>query len=294
MDAAPLLAWYRRRRTWYPWRQARPDPYLVLVSEFMLQQTQAARVVPAFRSFVARFPTVKALARASRRDVLQAWSGLGYNRRAVRLREAALKIVAEHRGVVPSDPASLAALPGIGPYTAAAIASIAFGMPAPAVDTNVRRVVARAVLGIEGKDAPLREVTSVATAWMDGTEPGAWNQAVMDLGREVCRALPRCSSCPLQSECAFRRRDRADGKPARKTNRSIAAPFEGSPRQLRGAIIRILIGHPVVTIGSISRATGRPASLVAEIVGALSDDELVMAGPAALAGNGRGRVRLAP
>ena len=129
MDPAPLLAWYRRRRRSYPWRQARPDPYLVLVSEFMLQQTQAARVVPAFGSFVASFPTVKALARASRRDVLQAWSGLGYNRRAVRLRETAVKIVGEHRGGVPSDPAILAALPGIGPYTAAAVASIAFGSP---------------------------------------------------------------------------------------------------------------------------------------------------------------------
>ena len=266
----------------------------MLVSEFMLQQTQAARVVPAFSAFVARFPTVEALARASRGDVLRAWSGLGYNRRAVRLRDAARRIVAEHGGCIPSDPAALAALPGIGPYTAAAVASIAFGVPVPAVDTNVRRVVARAVLGIDGNDAPLHEVTRAASTWMDGAVPGAWNQAVMDLGREVCRAVPRCSTCPVQSECAFRRRGLAAEKPARRANRSVTGPFEGSSRQLRGAIIRILLGHHVATIGSLSQATGRPASRVAETVSALSTDGLVRAGPAALAGSRRGRVRLAP
>jgi len=295
VDAAPLLAWYGPRRSRYPWRRARPDPYLVLVSEFMLQQTQAARVVPAFRSFVARFPTVRVLARASRRDILHAWSGLGYNQRAVRLGEAARRIVAEHGGRVPRDPAALAALPGIGPYTAAAVASIAFGVPVPAVDTNMRRVVARAVMGIDGNDAPPREVSLAASAWMGGTKPGAWNQAVMDLGREVCRTVPRCSSCPLQGECAFRRRGLAGRRPPRPDrSRSPAAPYEGSARQLRGAIVRILIGQPVATIRSLSLATGRPASQVADTVGALFANGLVGAGPAALAGSWRGRVRLAP
>ena len=267
----------------------------MLVSEFMLQQTQAARVVPAYRSFVARFPTLKALAGTSRRDVLEGWSGLGYNRRAVRLREAARGIVAQHDGVIPSDPAVLATLPGIGPYTAAAVASIAFGVPVPAVDTNVRRVVARAVLGIDGNDAPLREVSRAASAWMGGTDPGIWNQAVMDLGREVCRTVPRCSSCPLRGECAFRRRGLA-GRPSPGTDRSQlpAAPFEGSSRQLRGAIVRILVDRPVVTISSLSRATGRPPGSVAEIVGALAAEGLVRAGPVAVAGSRRGRVRLAP
>ena len=294
MDAA-LLAWYRPRRTRYPWRRARPDPYHVLVSEFMLQQTQAARVVPAFRSFVARFPTVEALAGASRRDVLEAWSGLGYNRRAVRIREAARRIAAEHGGVVPSDPAVLAMLPGTGPYTAAAVASIAFGVTIPAVDTNVRRVVARAVLGVDGNDAPIREVRRAASAWMDRTDPGAWNQAVMDLGREVCRPVPRCSACPLAPGCAFRRRGAAGRRPPKiDRSRLPAAPFEGSARQLRGAIVRILIDRPVETISSLSRATGRPPGSVAQIVGALAAEGLLRAGPAALAGNRRGRVRLAP
>jgi len=265
-----------------------------LVSEFMLQQTQAARVVATFRSFVARFPTLGTLAGASLRDVLEAWSGLGYNGRAVRLRDAARRIVAEHRGGVPSDPAVLVALPGIGPYTAAAVASIAFGVPVPAVDTNVRRVVARAVLGIDGNDAPHPEVIRAASARVVGAEPGAWNQAVMDLGREVCRIVPRCSSCPLRSECAFRRRGLAARKPPGRTNGSPVAAFEGSGRQLRGAIVRTLIDRPVVTISSLSRDTGRPPGSVAEIVGALAAEGLVKAGPAALAGSGRGRVRLTP
>jgi len=182
-----MLAWYRPRRRAYPWRRARPDPYRVLVSEFMLQQTQATRVAPAFRAFVARFPSVAALANASRRDVLAAWSGLGYNRRAVRLHEAARAIVAEHGGEVPRDPGALVALPGVGPYTASAVAAIAFRAPVPAVDTNVRRVVARAALGLEGFEAPASDVAGAASRWMRGSDPAEWNQAVMDLGRELCR-----------------------------------------------------------------------------------------------------------
>jgi A/G-specific adenine glycosylase len=204
METESLLAWYAPRRRAYPWRRPHPDPYLVLVSEVMLQQTQAARVARAFAPFVERFPSVHALAAAPRSEVVAAWAGLGYNRRAVALSETARRIVREHHGVVPADPEALARLPGIGPYTAAAVAAIAWGAAVPAIDTNVRRVVARAVLGMDGVDATRPAVREAASAWMEVPEPGAWNQAVMDLGREICRPDPRCDRCPLERSCAFR------------------------------------------------------------------------------------------
>ena len=197
---AALRRWFAARRRAYPWRGAR-DPYRILVSEVMLQQTQATRVVPSYRAFVRRFPTIRALAAASRADVLRAWAGLGYNRRAVALHEAAGMVV-ERGGRLPSEPAALRWLPGIGPYTAAAVASIAFDVPVPAVDTNGDRVVRRFVLGRD--DAGRSEIHRAAAAWLDRSDPGGWNQAVMDLGREVCRPVPMCQVCPLARMCAFR------------------------------------------------------------------------------------------
>ena len=144
-----LRAWYAPRRGAYPWRQTR-DPYAIWVSEVMLQQTQAARVVPAYRSFLRRFPTVRALAAAPRRDVVAEWGGLGYNRRAVRLSEAARAIDRDHDGRIPRAKDELLELPGVGPYTAAAVASMGFGEPVAVVDTNVRRVVSRVHLGDRG------------------------------------------------------------------------------------------------------------------------------------------------
>ena len=182
-----LRAWYRPRRRSYAWRRTR-DPYAVLVSEVMLQQTQAPRVEPLFVPFLERFPTVEVLAEASRADVLRAWAGLGYHRRAVRLHEAARAIVREHDGRVPQDVATLLTLPGVGPYTVAAVASIAFGDRAAAVDVNVARVVARVRRGREPDEVSHAEVTAEANAWIDPDDPGAWNQAVMDLGREYSPA----------------------------------------------------------------------------------------------------------
>ncbi|MEX2421997.1 MAG: A/G-specific adenine glycosylase, partial [Actinomycetota bacterium] len=158
----------------------------------MLQQTQAARVAVAFPRFLRRFPSVGALARAPRRPVLQAWGDLGYNRRAVALSEAARAIVREYDGVVPGDASALQRLPGVGPYTAAAVAALAFDAPVAAVDTNVRRVVARVHLGAEGHDVAPTEIAVLARDWLDTRDPGSWNQAVMDLGREICRPRPRC------------------------------------------------------------------------------------------------------
>jgi A/G-specific adenine glycosylase len=288
VDSASLLEWYRPRRRLYPWRRARPHPYHVLVSEFMLQQTQAARVVPAFRSFIEVFPTVEDLAAASRRDVLLAWAGLGYNRRAIWLSETARRIDRDHAGEVPDRPDVLDRLPGIGPYTAAAIASIAYGVPVPAVDTNVRRVVARAVLGVDEPEAPPRVVYEAAKARIDQRDPAAWNQAVMDLGREICRPVPRCERCPLARSCAYR----PGGRTFATRRPAGGVRFEGSFRQLRGAIVRILRARSAASIAALVAGTSQPAARVVVAVAGLEADGLVSAGPAARKGSPRGRVRL--
>jgi A/G-specific adenine glycosylase len=282
-----LLAWYRPRRRAYPWR-VRPTPYRVLVSEVMLQQTQAARVAPAFRRFVRRFPSVRALAAASRADVIRAWEGLGYNRRAVTLHRAAGLVVRDHGGRVPGEPETLTALPGVGPYTAAAVASLGYGRPVAAVDTNVRRVAARALLGVEPVEVDARDTDEAAGRWLDRHDPSAWNQAVMDLGRLVCRPMPRCGSCPLSSCCAFHRAGRTPRPAGRRQG-----PFEGSSRQVRGAVIRALRQRPA-TVGSLVARTGMSRVRVAAAISALAAEGLVRAGPGALAGHDRGRVRLTP
>ena len=168
----------------------------------MAQQTQIARVVEAWSRFLERFPTVAALASASPADVLREWRGMGYDRRALNLHRAARVIVAEHGGQVPRDLAALQRLPGIGPYTARAVAALAFGAAVGAVDTNVRRVLGRA-LGAEGGLAPA-ELQAAADASVDPARPGAWTHAVMDIGATVCRpARPDCEACPLRPWCRF-------------------------------------------------------------------------------------------
>jgi len=291
-----LLRWYEPRRRAYPWR-TRPTPYRVLVSEIMLQQTQAPRVEPLFRAFVKRFPSVKALADAPKGEVLGAWSGLGYNRRALALQEACRVIVRDHGGRVPRGQAALRALPGVGPYTAAAVASLAFAEPVAVVDTNVRRVMARFALGMDAADAQEVAIEREAERLLDREDPGAWNSAVMDLGREVCRqASPRCAVCPLASECRFL----ASGTQPKKLGRRQST-FEGSFRQVRGRVMKQLVAQAGMapdsqggaTIASLSRETGVSADRVTAAVAALADDGLVEAGPAALAGRPGGRVRLA-
>jgi A/G-specific adenine glycosylase len=264
-----LRAWYAPRRRAYPWRGSH-DPYAVWVSEVMLQQTQASRVVPAFRSFLRRFPTVRALAAAPRRDVVREWGGLGYNRRAVRLSEAARAIVRDHGARIPRDPATLRALPGVGPYTAAAVASLGFGQPVAVVDTNVRRVVARVHMGIDGHRAPAKEVSALADAWLDRDDPIVWNQAVMDLGRVVCRPKPRCDACPLARVCRFRL---AGSIAVRDPGRQ--GPFEDSSRQVRGAVVRALRSHPSLTRTRLADETGFPPERIDAAVGTLATDGLV-------------------
>jgi A/G-specific adenine glycosylase len=264
-----LRAWYAPRRDAYPWRRTR-DPYAIWVSEVMLQQTQANRVAAAYPSFLRRFPTLRALAAAPRRDVITAWGGLGYNRRAVRLSEAARAIVSDHGGRLPRDRSELLALPGVGPYTAAAVASMAFGEPVAVVDTNVRRVVARVHRGIDGHEARESEVRSLAGAWLDRDEPGTWNQAVMDLGREVCRPKPRCDVCPLARVCRFRRSGVTASLGSSRQER-----FEGSSRQIRGAVVRTLRSNPSLTPARLAVESGFPPSRVDAAVQALVDEGLL-------------------
>ena len=281
-----LLRWYAPRRRAYPWRTTR-DPYRILVSEVMLQQTQASRVAPAYGSFLARFPTVHSLAGARLRDVVAAWQGLGYNRRAVALWEAARAVVRDHEGRVPDDPVEMERLAGVGPYTAAAVSSVAFGQAVAAVDTNTRRIVARFFLGEEPEGVSPREIHELADAWLDRRDPGAWNQAVMDLGRERCRRRPSCGACPLRAVCRFA----AEGRQPASTGRRQPA-FEGSLRQVRGAVVRTLIGREGASLATLSRESGVPLERVGQAVSALAADGLVVAGSAARAGRPGGRVRL--
>jgi len=207
---ARLLAWYRERHRDLPWRGTR-DPWAILVSELMLQQTRVETVVPRYREFLARFPTPEACATAGEDAILAAWAGLGYYRRARALHAAAERIA---RDGWPGDAAGLRRLPGVGPYTAAAVASIAFGEPVPVVDGNVTRVAARLLALDEDptRGEGARRVRALARALLDPAAPGDANQALMELGATVCRPRgPRCRECPLAPGC----RARVKGEPER-------------------------------------------------------------------------------
>jgi A/G-specific adenine glycosylase len=218
-----LLSWYARERRDLPWRRTR-DPYAILVSEVMLQQTQVARVVPRYEAWLARWPTVEALAAAPLADVLREWVGLGYNRRAVRLWDAA-RVVARD-----GWPERLAELPGVGPYTAAALGSFAFDRQEVALDTNARRVFGR---------------VSAALAPPPG-RAAEFNQATMELGATVCTArAPRCGVCPLASWCSGRERAPARGRSGER--------FEDSNRWVRGRVV-----------ASLAAGEGLPGDIVAE------------------------------
>ncbi len=199
-----LLAWFERHgRAGLPWRTVR-DPYRTVVSEFMLQQTQVDRVVPIFVRFVERWPNFADLAEAAQADVVRAWQGLGYNSRAVRLHRLARAVCDRFGGELPRDEATLRELPGVGPYTARAIAAFAFDADVVAIDTNVRRIVHRTQLGLEWPPlASETELDAIATALVPSGSGYAFNSALMDLGSSLCTArAPKCLLCPLQRSCA--------------------------------------------------------------------------------------------
>jgi len=196
-----LLKWFRGNGRSLPWRETR-DPYRIVVSEFMLQQTQVSRVLEYYPRFLKRFPTVETLARARPTAVREAWEGLGYYRRAENLHRLARTVVRDHAGAIPDDPAALEALPGVGRYTAGAVAAFAYERRAAAVDTNVRRVLGR-VFGRAGGRVE-RGIWALAERLLPRSRPVAWefNQALMDLGARICVARkPRCAACPVRSAC---------------------------------------------------------------------------------------------
>ncbi len=208
-----LLAWYTRAARDLPWRRTR-DPYRVLVSEVMLQQTQVSRVAEYYPRFLKQFPDIERLAQAPARAVREAWDGLGYYARARHLHALAKGVARRHDATLPSDPAELVKLPGIGPYTAGAVASFAYEKPVPAVDTNVARVIRRVFLRDGGRGTRDGDIWRLAAALVPRNGKRAWkfNQAIMELGALVCTARnPKCPECPVRRECKTGSMRRKDG-----------------------------------------------------------------------------------
>jgi len=249
-----VLDWYAANGRFLAFRGTR-DPWAILVSEFMAQQTQAARAAEAWARFIVEFPTPSALAEATPAAALRAWRGLGYNRRALALRDAAIRIVDVHGGRVPDDLEALRRLPGVGPYTARAVAVLAFGQPVGAVDTNVRRVLGRVLGGAAGIEPGVLQV--VADELVPSDRPGLWTHALMDIGATFCKPRnPRCTECPMHRWCRYAAEAStaeilaaaatAEGSTAAaespapsRTARpgTVSEPFRSTSRWLRGRII---------------------------------------------------------
>lgn len=247
-----LLTWFSRHRRDLPWRQTR-DPYLIAVSEVMLQQTQVDRVVPKYLAWRHRWPTTAALAHAALPDVLQVWSGLGYNSRARRLREAAREVMIRFDGRWPTDVADLESLPGFGPYTARAVASFAHGTDQGVIDTNVRRVVGRVMFGMR---PPLADrLAKVVEALVPPQRSADWNAALMDFGSAVCTSRrPQCLTCPLQSVC----RAYPAVLTTKPTRRGTAITrFTDTDRFWRGEILRQVLACGPLTRSSLRQALAR-------------------------------------
>lgn len=262
---AALLAWYAADHRDFPWRRT-TDPYAVLVSEVMLQQTQASRVAERFPTFMRQFPTAEALAAASEARVLAAWSGLGYNRRALALRRAATEVIANGW---PRDVAALERLPGVGPYTARAVASLAFAEPLGVVDTNVRRWLVRR-FGLEPTARPQdlqRLADALATAG-SRADAAAWTHATMEFGAGICSRTARCNACPI-----------SDGCPSRGVAAAMPVPrqpaFAGSDRERRGALLRALSAapHHVLSVAAVQAVVGH--GWYPRIVAGLERDGLI-------------------
>jgi A/G-specific adenine glycosylase len=238
-DHAAILGWYAAHQRDLPWRRPTATPWGVLVSEVMLQQTPVARVLPVYAAWLDRWPTPAALAAATAGDALREWGRLGYPRRAIRLHAAAQALVERHGGAVPASLGALLVLPGIGPYTAAAVASFAFGQRHVVLDTNVRRVLARLVSG--------RELAPVSASAAERRLAGAllperpeaaarWSVAVMELGALVCTAArPQCARCPVARDCAWRLAGHPPGGGGRRSQ-----GYEGTDRQCRGRLLAVL------------------------------------------------------
>ncbi|PQM52252.1 A/G-specific adenine glycosylase [Mycolicibacter virginiensis] len=244
IEVHQLFSWFASAERDLPWRAGDVTPWQILVSEFMLQQTPVARVLPIWPDWVARWPTPSATADASQADILRAWGKLGYPRRAKRLHECATVIAREFADVVPDDVDVLQQLPGIGSYTARAIASFAYGRRVPVVDTNVRRVVARAVHGLPDAGAPStkRDHADVEALLPKADQATRFSAALMELGAIVCTARsPRCDDCPLRHSCSWR----LAGSPPGTGPKRPAQRYAGTDRQVRGRLLDVLRDNAV-------------------------------------------------
>ena len=238
-----ILAWYVEEGRPLAFRRTR-DPYAILVSEAMAQQTQASRAAAHWERFMEQFPTVEALAAASPAAVLRAWQGLGYDRRALALWRTARIVVDEHGGRMPSTVAELQALPGIGPYTARAVAALAFGVPVGAVDVNVRRVLGRIVAG-DALALPAPELQRIADDAVPADRPAEWTHALMDVGATLCRPrAPRCESCPARPWCRLASRSMPEEAGPSTRARRPTTTFTATNRWLRGRILDRLRAAP--------------------------------------------------
>ena len=240
-----VTSWYEQNARELPWRGVERTPWGVFVSEVMLQQTPVRRVLPAWRSWMRRWPSPAALAAETPGEAIRAWGRLGYPRRALRLHAAATIMAEQHSGAVPGGYDALRALPGVGDYTAAAVAAFAFGERRAVLDTNVRRVLARAMAGeaAPGRGAPTAAERVLAESLLpdDGQAAATWSVAVMELGALVCTArVPRCGTCPLAAACAWRRASFPDAG----TRVRPAQRWEGTDRQARGRLMAALRDAP--------------------------------------------------
>lgn len=243
-----VLRWYAAHRRNLPWRRTR-DPYKILVSEVMLQQTQVDRVLPKYKEFLKKFPTAWALAQAPTAEVIRAWKGLGYNRRALYVQKAAQAVVSEYGGKFPKDIALLKQLPGVGDYTARAILAFAYEEPVPVLDTNHRRFYQRVFFGLRQKTD--KKLLAYAEQMMPIGRVYDWNQALMDFGSLVCvTGKPKCEACPVRKWCkAFPRLQRSDfrlqsrKKLKHEDRRPKAVPFRQTDRYFRGRIIDYVREH---------------------------------------------------
>jgi A/G-specific adenine glycosylase len=217
------------------------DPWAVLVAEFMLQQTSTRRVIPKWTAFLERFPTAASCAEASLADVLSLWRGLGYPRRAKALHEVAHRVRDEFGGSVPSDPDTLRTFPGVGEYTANAVASFAFDVPVPILDTNVGRVLARAAANISLTKASAQRL---AAELLPSSGVREFNQALLDIGAQFCRSTPVCDDCPISEACAWRVSGGPDPAPKSAAVSRPQAPFRGSDREIRGRVLAHLEKAP--------------------------------------------------
>ena len=270
-----VLAWGLPRMRDLPWRRTR-DPWAVLVSEVMLQQTQATRVIPRWEAFLERFPTTAACAAAPLGDVLREWQGLGYPRRARNLHATSRRVT--ELGAFPRDLPGLLALPGVGPYTARALMAFAFELDAAVVDTNIARVYAR----VAGERLTPKRVQSMADAACPADASWAWNQCLMDVGAMLCRpAVPACGECPVQPMCAWAGGDDPDPAVGSSGVSGRQGRFDGSDRQARGRLMQALTAGPVDRAG-VAEIMQRDVSVAERLVRDLAAEGLCLATPTTL------------